>query len=1016
MQLGPFWLERLVGQGAHSEVFVAQGVPPHGRVALKVLSAHAAREPELVRRFAQEGDLLAGLRLPAIVRLHDRGATAGRPWLALELIQGPSLEDLLRARGLTLRRGVGILARLARAVDQLHRAGVVHRDLSPRNVLLPAADEARIIDFGLALRSDSPRSTTPGAILGSPDVLAPEQVAGGPDTVTPRADVYALGAILYRLLTGRVPHADAPAGAGLDAIASGRVPPPRSLVPSVPPALSSLCLAAMATTPTERPDAAELAAGLEAWLGAVPASAEDHHTTTLEGRAGVRPPASSSDPWVGTAVSGYRIERLLGRGGMGAVYLAKQEDVGRTVALKVVHAGRSARAARRFQREAQALGRLRHPNLVEVHAATAEGEWGFLAMSYIDGESLADLAARGPLPPFEAARIVRDAASGLAHAHARGVVHRDLKPANILLDREGTVRVVDFGVARLLDLDSADQRATMTGELVGTPAYAAPEQVTSDSASIGPHTDVFALGVILYELLTGRRPFEGENLAQLAASLIAGRSPLPSTLRPDVPRGLDAVCMQALSASPLDRQASAEVLAGQLDGVLAGEGAPPRRRGLRFLIVALCGCALLATVLGRPQTSDEVSATRIQEGASGAAPADPLLAPALRAIELGCAEDALELASSLSGDDRRALEASVGLELLETAAQAPPGELLRRRLLRGREELALALATGDAVAAGRALGALDGGVADGSSRMVGQLPAWRTWLRECADGRRGGRPDPSRAWRDLVELPADVGLAWDPATELEGALAALDREARTIEEVGGLKRALTLRADALASNPRAHELRFEHARALGMDRRPGEALIALALVTAGDPDRLGALTTRIVRLLQQNGWAAVQEAVEELRGPEADGARSLLWAYRVLLGPRLEGRGLGFDVGAPLPLEGDARAHEVVGSTLERFPAWFAMRGVRGLARARLGFRNAAARDFAAYVLAAKGGARAHIFVAGCLATSGDDAGAIEHLRLAAHSDAEEVVKWHDAWCFHSLVGRSKFEELAKPR
>jgi len=266
----------------------------------------------------------------------------------------------------------------------------------------------------------------------------------------------------------------------------------------------------------------------------------------------------------------------------------------------------------------------------------------------------------------------------------------------------------------------------------------------------------------------------------------------------------------------------------------------------------------------------------------------------------------------------------------------------------------------------------------------------------------------------LVALPSELGLAWD-AEDTSDALDAVKQEARAAEEVGALSRALALRAEALAAHPLAHELRFEQARTLGMDRRPGEALLAFCLVTAGEPGRLGGLRTRVVRLHQQNGTDAVHDGAAALPEPLAGAARALLGAYQALLGPRLDRDGLFGSDGAPadidwLSLHGDAHA------AVEQFPSWVAMRAVRGLARLRLGLPRAAARDFEAFLLTARGRAHAHVFVAGCLASARDDAAALAQLELAAAIDLEEPIKWRDSWCFRSLTETPRFDAVTRAR
>jgi hypothetical protein len=294
----------------------------------------------------------------------------------------------------------------------------------------------------------------------------------------------------------------------------------------------------------------------------------------------------------------YEVVRELGAGGAGAVYEAIDPDLGRRVALKVLLAPEVPGAERRFELEAQALSAVAHPNVVRLHELFRAGDRLCVAMELVRGGSLQDrLQREGPLPVRQAATYLRDVARAVAHVHARGVLHRDLKPANILIDDLGRARVSDFGLA----LASDRERLTLTGELLGTPVYMAPEQVSGERGTVGPPADVYALGATLFALLTGGPPFGGETLVNVLSAVFTTAAPPPSARRPEVDAVLDAICLRCLEKEPAARWPSAGALADALDAYLARPpGAPSRRRprARRLVLGALAALGLAGAALG----------------------------------------------------------------------------------------------------------------------------------------------------------------------------------------------------------------------------------------------------------------------------------------------------------------------------------------------------------------------------------------------------------------------------------
>jgi eukaryotic-like serine/threonine-protein kinase len=315
---------------------------------------------------------------------------------------------------------------------------------------------------------------------------------------------------------------------------------------------------------------------------------------------------------VGDVLAGrYELEQLVGAGGMSSVYRAHDRVLERTVALKVLHERLAAQGdiLDRFRREAKLVAGLSHHNIVAVIDRGEDEGRPFIVFEFVDGENLKQLVVRsGPLPVERALELAIQVAHGLAFAHAKGFVHRDVKPQNVLLNGNGEAKVTDFGIARALDVQEGE---TQTGTVLGTCDYIAPEQ--AQGRRVDEHTDVYSLGIVLYELLTGEVPFTGENFVAVAMQHINAPPPPVSLRRPEVPARVDAAVERALAKDPAGRfptmAAFCDELEACLDEVrfgddgLAATGVLPvvkpvrdRRRRRRRLPVALAAVALLAAV------------------------------------------------------------------------------------------------------------------------------------------------------------------------------------------------------------------------------------------------------------------------------------------------------------------------------------------------------------------------------------------------------------------------------------
>jgi serine/threonine protein kinase len=309
-------------------------------------------------------------------------------------------------------------------------------------------------------------------------------------------------------------------------------------------------------------------------------------------------------------VAGYRVLGVLGQGGMGVVYQAEQTGLKRLVALKMILSGPHARPEERarFVTEAKAVARLQHPNIAQIYEIGEHDGGAYLSLEFVDGGSLAQRLRRAPPTPQEAARLVESLARAVQHAHERHIIHRDLKPGNVLLTVAGVPKIVDFGLAKQLDDDG---QHTTSGAIIGTPSYMAPEQACGKKKGVGPASDIYALGAMLFELVTGQPPFRGETPLDTLYQVSTLDPPVPSSLKPGCPRDLETIILKCLEKDSRRRYTNASALADDLHRFLTSEPIWAQRvslfrRGLRWArhrpaeaaVLAMIVCVALALVAG----------------------------------------------------------------------------------------------------------------------------------------------------------------------------------------------------------------------------------------------------------------------------------------------------------------------------------------------------------------------------------------------------------------------------------
>src|SRR5439155_15886597 len=250
-------------------------------------------------------------------------------------------------------------------------------------------------------------------------------------------------------------------------------------------------------------------------------------------------------------IGDYELIEEIARGGMGVVYKARQLSLGRIVAVKMILAGQfvDKKVIQRFRGEVTAAALLQHPNIVPVHEVGLHAGQHFFSMDYVEGQSLAQLVCNRPLPPTKAAHYLKLIAESIHYAHSQGILHRDLKPSNVLIDAAtDQPRVTDFGLAKRLDGESS---LTVTGQVLGSPGFMPPEQASPDRGKVGRHSDVYALGAILYHLLTARPPFQAESLPALVTQVLNTEPVPPRLLNPSVPRDQETICLKCLEKEPV---------------------------------------------------------------------------------------------------------------------------------------------------------------------------------------------------------------------------------------------------------------------------------------------------------------------------------------------------------------------------------------------------------------------------------------------------------------------------------
>jgi serine/threonine-protein kinase len=653
---------KLAARGGMGDVYLGATTGLEGAerpCIVKTVRRDHVHDGSFLARFLDEARVQAQLQHPGVAQVLEAASDeSGEPYTVVEYVEGRALSDV---RQRALQTGVrlawadcvAIAVEIAQALAHVHERsgtdgaplGIVHRDLSPQNVMVSYAGEIKLIDFGTARGHNRRCHTVAGVVFAKPGYVAPEvarqQVGDG------RIDIYALGIVLWELCTGRRFLTGDPQQ-HLDDAAAGKVNvPPIATECRAPRELDDVIAQLTQNDPDERYARASLAAvDLGRLLSLAPAtvpgergvrtricllmrklwphepgrSRAEFARLLREGRETLDPDASrSATPSAGPVSQGialrmtpedphhlagtpYRLGRTIGEGAGGVVYEAEHLDLGRKVALKVLGAdpGGAADSFDRFRSEARAVASLSHPNLVQLYdfGRSLDGRVYF-AMELCRGETLDARLRGGPIEWRLATHIAIETAKALEVAHGEKLVHRDVKPHNVMLTearggRAPGVKLLDFGVASGVTRGLAPEsrhRLSRGFVVVGTPEYMAPEQVSDEV--IDGRADIYALGCVLYEMLTGVRAFEGPSSIVVMGKQLRDTPRPPKACPPAraIPAALDAIVVRAMAKSPDRRFQSAAEIRAALERVLGARGRTAR--GWRTVATATLPCAAL---------------------------------------------------------------------------------------------------------------------------------------------------------------------------------------------------------------------------------------------------------------------------------------------------------------------------------------------------------------------------------------------------------------------------------------
>lgn len=572
-----------IAVGGMGVVYKAVQIELDRTVALKMVRGGRWVKADELARFKIEARAVAGIDHPHIVSVHDFGEFEGLPYFTMEYIDGGSLLKKLAAEPMDFRESAVLIETLARAMEVVHNRQIVHRDLKPGNILLTKNGTPKISDFGLAKRLGVEQSmTVVGTVMGTASYMAPEQ-ARGDKNLNCTVDIYALGAILFECLTGQPPFRDDTYERTIRRVTDEEPRRPREIITSIPLELEAICMHCLEKDPTRRyRRAAGLADDLKRYLDGEPISIGTYDLVEQHGRWAKRVGLDELD-MIGCTETAF-------------VYRARESIINRKVVLKLCNGNIGSPAHARLLRQAEAMAGLGHPNIEQLFMYAEPGDHPYLMHEFVDGRSFSaimrerviDPDAEGtnsdsnpsaeasinrlparkiftPVTADLAAEWIEMLARAVHFVHEHHVLHGAIYPGELRLMRDGVPKLCGFGAAQKLQNGKPPREASASWV---RPNYQSPEQIAANWSSLSVATDVYCLGAVLYELLTGQAPFFGLGIQETRDAVLKEIPIAPRNLNPRIPSLLDYLVQRCLAKKPEDRFASAEELADALQRYL----------------------------------------------------------------------------------------------------------------------------------------------------------------------------------------------------------------------------------------------------------------------------------------------------------------------------------------------------------------------------------------------------------------------------------------------------------------